>query len=74
MLVLIIFKHVTLPLQVRAAEVAAESSSSRPELPLVIGSEVEDNHSRLCQWHEDQWQRLGATQHNPWEDHFGNPS
>ncbi|GIL75005.1 hypothetical protein Vretimale_2495, partial [Volvox reticuliferus] len=64
--------------QVRAAEVVAESSSSRPELPPVneiTTNDVEQNHTRLSQWHEDQWERLGATQ--PWDDelgHFGAPS
>ncbi|GLI69596.1 hypothetical protein VaNZ11_014258 [Volvox africanus] len=66
--------------QVRAAEVVAESSSSRPELPPVneiTTNDVRQNHSSLSQWHEDQWQRLGATQHTLWDDelgHFGAPS
>ncbi|GLC46988.1 hypothetical protein PLESTB_001410600 [Pleodorina starrii] len=66
--------------QVRAAEVVAESSSTRPELPPVneiTTRDVDQDHSRLCQWHEDQWQRLRASQHSMWDDelgHFGAPS
>ncbi|GFR40868.1 hypothetical protein Agub_g1519 [Astrephomene gubernaculifera] len=64
--------------EVRAAEVVADSSSSRPELPSVADittNDVERHHGRLCQWHEDQWQQLRATQLN-WDDdlgHFGVP-
>ncbi|EFJ41229.1 hypothetical protein VOLCADRAFT_107774 [Volvox carteri f. nagariensis] len=66
--------------QVRAAEVVAESSSTRPELPPVneiTSKDVEQDHSRLCQWHEDQWQRLASSQPGLWDDelgHFGVPS